>query len=1008
MGVTAVTDRHIRLTAALQIDGLETVFYLGNAEPSAGALTAIGGTDQAWARGLQSIGATAASLALKEGVPDSSSITCRVLIQAGNNARDLLRRSPSGASASSTLETTLPGEQNTGALTVQAVDPITAFPASGFIWIGQEALEYDAKNDGARTFNIPIGNRGKLGTKVQLHIADPERSRAPRIYADCCTWRRRSARVWVGQLDSSGDWIDAPVVEAEGFISGIPQRDQDGGIEVQIETLPSVLDGEFGGAQVETKLQAGWHLFDGTNANRFDAFTEIWTQGAAYDEQAQAALALGASPLTAPVGAIPQLFKSNDPEVMGLVLRNTPAAGIMPVNSAGTVTGANGVDDPTGTVGLIGGAVQAVNINDRVVNSRLEFVSAYTFGTPGSAQVVQWPAAIDGLTGELQNAVTAATPGPWAAVTIGADGTMTVSPQWDTPTPRPLLLRWLQPEASTCWGLCPGSELPALTEAGIDPGDWPAFDPRPRAERRRNPRPSPAQEPEVDLEAGDEQVYTLTVPDAWYQPPERYMLVADSVASGASSGDPKWFIAKHQRDGSEVRSAYRAIGEVAASSITATAPGFAVEIHPDDRQGPAVAALAGSEPPVIRPVAAWRDASTATIIRQALGSYTGTGAIGADDVQPYGLGVPTALIDSASFDALEVDALGPRSHLFDEAADSRDIISALCRSVGAVLTERLDQATGRRLLSLEPVGLPTPQQSVQTIGTGDWLTDGRPVVVTDADIVTRIDFGMQWGDPLQTISVADEDRGEFTVTVVDSDSEGEHGAPESEELRLYGIRADSDDPRVLQDVVLPIAQARFAAYGYPRNTIQGVVPYSIGVTLYPGAVVTISAAELDGYNGQPLASTPALVTSVERDAMAQRATVRAVYWAANAAGWAPALQVTSATGYSAGTPVPVTANHYQPSASPSGAAQVDVDAFAVGDAVRFVPRGDYASAVTANVTAIDRATPTITLDANVPASAGTIRPQDYTAVSSTLQGFAFCADSTDLQQSNGDAAKVYS
>lgn len=1005
MGVSAVTERHIDLTVALQIDGLESVFYSGQQEPSAAALAAIGGTGQAWSTGLQSVGATSASLSLREGVPESSSVAIRLLIQPGNAARDLLRRAPFGASVRSTLLTSLPGAQATGAFTIYAVDPIDGFPATGYLWIGQECIAYGSKDNVLRTFTGGSGDRGKLGTRIQRHLADAARSRAPRIYADCCTWMRRPARVWVGQLKPNGDWKDAPVVEAEGFISGIPQRDRDGGIEVQLDTLPSVLDLEFGGAQAETRLQEGWHLFDGVNGNKFDAFTQIWTQAAAFSEPAAANLAGGGSPLVTATGALSELFKPGDASVMGLILRKAPAAGVMPI--AAVAIGA-GPDDVAGTVGLTGGAVAAITAGDLVVNSRVEFVAEHTFGTAGTPAVVQWPDAIDGLQAELQAAVTATPPGPWAACTIAADGTMRIESQWEIPTPSPLLLRWLEPQASTCWGLCPGSELPALSEAGIDYGDWPAFDSRPRAERRRNPRPAPAQDAEVEIAGSEARTMSLTIPSAWYQPPERYILTEDSVASGASSGSPKWVIARHQRGGAEVRSAYRIISETAASTITGGAPGYALEVHADDRTGPAIASLSDSEPPLIRGVAAWRDAPTSTIIAQAVGSYTGTGALGAYDVQPYGLGVPTALMLASSFDALATDPLGPRSHLFDEAEDSKDIISALARSIGAVLTERLDQSDGRRKLSLEPVGLPVPQQSAASIADGDWLTDGRPVVITDDEVLTRIDFQMQWGDPLQRISVEDEDRGTYTVTVVDSDSEGEHGSPSSEELPLYGIRADDDDPRTLQDVLLPIAQARFAAYGYTRCVIQGDVSYSLGVLLYPGAVVTIAASTLDGYDGLPLASTAALVVSVERDVMAQRCTVRAVYWSANAAGWAPALQVTSATGYAAGVAIPVTSQFYAPDTSPTGAAQQDVDLFAVGDAVSFVPRGDFAGKVDATITAINTGTPSVTLDQNVPGAAGTIRPRAHSAVSSTLQGYAYMADETDLEMSGGDPAKVYS
>jgi len=1005
VSVQDVTARWIDLCAVLQIDGLDTVWYLGSTAPDLTPIAPARGTQTAKS-GLLSVGSTSASISLQEGVPDSSSVSLRMLIQPDNNARDLLRRAPFGPSARTTLEASLEGRQQLGIpLTIHAVDPIDAFPASGVIHIGQEAIAYTSKSNAARTFSCPSGGRGMLGTRIQRHIADPPRSKAPRIYGECATWKRRTARVWVGQVDSTGAWLNAPVVEAEGFISGIPQRDQQGAIEVELETLPSALDAEFGAAGVETKLQTGYHIFDGDNANRFDAFTEIWTVGAAFDAEEQVGKAAGANPLTLAVGAVPELFKSTDPEAMALLISAKPAAGIRAVGAA--LAGANGPDDPAGTISLTGGVPAAVVAGDRIKNARLEFVSSYEFGTPGSAAVVEWPAALDDLSAELQNAVTAATPGPWAAITIDAAGSMQAEPQWSVQTPSPLLLRWLQPSTSTCWGICPGSQLPALTEAGIEPGDWPAYDPRGRRARRDNPRPSPAQPPEVGLEAGDVAEYGLTIPDAWWQPPERYMHVADSIAAGASPASPVWILAKHQRDGAEVRSTWPVVGEVAASTITGGTPGFALEIREQDRAGVSVAQVSGDEPPVIRAAAAWRDESTSTIIRQALASLTGTGANGADDVQPYGLGVPSALIDSAAFDAMDIDPIGPRSHLFDEAEDSRDIISAFCRSIGAVLTERLNQDTGRRMLSLEPSGLPVPQQSVQTIANGDWLVTGRPVVVEDSDTLNRIAFELQWGDPLQRVSIEDEDRGTYTIGVTDTDSTSEQGGqPNSEDLPLYGIRADEDDPRLIQDLLLPLAQARFAAYGYPRKVVQGQAAYSVGVTLYPGAVVTIAADELDGYDGQPLASTTALVVSVERDVMAQACTVRAVYWPANTAGWAPALQVTSTTGYSAGVAIPVTANHYAPSASPSGAAQTDVDLFAVGDAVSFIPRGDYASKVDATVTAIGANT--ITLDQNVPASAGTIRPQVYASTSAVLQGYCHMADDVDLDFTNGDPAKVYS
>jgi hypothetical protein len=102
----------------------------------------------------------------------------------------------------------------------------------------------------------------------------------------------------------------------------------------------------------------------------------------------------------------------------------------------------------------------------------------------------------------------------------------------------------------------------------------------------------------------------------------------------------------------------------------------------------------------------------------------------------------------------------------------------------------------------------------------------------------------------------------------------------------------------------------------------------------------------------------------------------------------------------------VAANEYAPAIAPSGAAQVDVDLFRVGDAVSYVPRGDYASKVDTTISAIG--TNTVTVAHNVPVGEGTFRPRGYTLTTSLLQAYCHMADEATLAFSNGDASKVYS
>lgn len=998
--------RSIAPGAWLEIDGFPWLFYMGKSAPTAfGALNG-----RAFTPGLIDFSGTSAGLDLLTGLPLPGRLSVRVAPGRDGRAAGLLRLAPTGGGASSTLAVTLPG--TLAAASVVCNDSIAAFTSAGVLYIGQEAFAYVAKDNGTRTFTVPLGGRAALGSQYAKHVASAEQGWAPRVYQNCCTWQRRPARLWVYTRRTDGASVDQPICEIDGWISGPPQIQGDGTIEVQLESLSAVLDKTVGGAEdAETQLQHGWHAFDGEVGDRFDTITQVYREGAALTAPASAAVAAGAGAIPIAWGMLDQVFD------VGGGTTGPLSGSIIGANNEVIIPNAASTGNPwdgTGQINLDAAEpTNAIADGQIIRSSRAEVRQSVSVLTaPNTAEVVQWPGGGLDVLNATMGLDKSSAAGSFAPTFIDAAGTIAITPTVATGLFSPLLIRWLAPTQRTCWGVCIGGSLPALL-GGQVAHDWPAYNPAGRGQsNRQTPEGAPfAAEFSVEPNTGpvgapsEPAVWSIGgVASAWYQPGSVYMHAEGDIFGSPGPGRPTPILAVTQWRGDEVRVLRRVTSTRTAASITAGTPGTLAVIDPRDRGGLPLADLPGQPRTTLRAVPAFINAAPTDCMLQLLFSVSGNAVNGVYDRLPFGAGLRSAQVDTASFLAFGSGGLAVRSFLIEEGEALGDILSDLARSIGAVIVESLSQDTGRRRIALRPAGLPSAMDAVATIRTQDWLPNARPMSRLTSARINAIEFIASWQDGI-AFGAALSDASEFTVRVTDRDSAGEAGDVSSSTMRLLGLRLDTSSIEAQRAVVIPTAAANFAAFGYDRREVVGTVPYQVGALIDPGAVIILQGAEVLGYDGRPVPSAgiAGRVTSVDRTILGDTATITAQCWETNTTGWAPALRVTGAP---SATSVTVEPNFYAPAEAATGAAQTDASLFAVGNAVLCIPRGNYAAATARAITII--AGNTVTFDGAHGLAAGdSVRSQDYAAAGAGQRTYAYLADAATLLLNATDPAQRY-
>lgn len=979
----------------LEIDGIPWTWHQGNVAPSAVSSPRLARA------GLQSASATQAALDLVEGLARPATMTVTLARLRDNDADELLRMAPRGAARFLTLAQSVE-QGNTGPYSVVVNEDVTAWPATGVLWIGQEALAYASKDNATKTFTVNGAGRGYYGSQVQEHKADADEGWAPRVYSDCVTWQRRRARVWVEQRRADGTLDADPVCEIDGWLKASPVVVDRTTIEIQLESSAAALDFKIGGEELTTGLQQGQHAFDGETAHRINTILQVWPEGNAFSDRVRAASAAGTATINDTAWEPHQdVFDASlNDQRAGLVV--TVAGDVYKPATAGTYIG-SGING-SGDLVIAGTLANALSTGDAIANQGHSLNYDVTcLTTVGTAEVIGWPGAavatwLDGLrSGTTKGASALYADCEYLA---GPEGSLFPAlrffPNFDAITPGPLLIATREPDEETCTAFCIGDEMPYRSAGAMVAPGWV------RAPMEIQNRPGENAQP-VGLALRNGQ-RGRAWPDAFHDVDEKWIHVDQDVFGAASSANPIQVEATFIYGGEERTQVFDIVSKAAASTVTATASGTLLERAPYQRGfGLPLADWPGQPRTSLRQVVSWDGVSPTTIMLELLLSGQGNGFNDpVYDRLPYGCNLSVDQVNKASFERFPVPPrlASTRSFTLRDGVDVKPLLTSLLKSIGGALTTLLDQASGRRKLTLVQAGHPIRLDSVKTIadrGLASWLQRERPTGEVDETLVNvvRAQVNYAEGEP------------QLVVTVKDRDSRQEFNRAAVEELDLLGVRLNASDPQAQRAALQPMAAERFGLFGAPRPVFSGGISYSDALLVDPGATVVFSATEAHDYDGTAgLSGVVGRVVSVERNPLTQSARLAVVYFGTNTSGWAPAMRATAAP---SSTQLTVDANAYSEATSPvTGAAQTDAGFFAVGDAVEVVPTGDWPNRVTTTITAI--AGNTITLAAAHGLSGpdwGTIRPQAYDSVTATLQGYVFLADDSETLGAGGDPARVF-
>jgi hypothetical protein len=411
------------------------------------------------------------------------------------------------------------------------------------------------------------------------------------------------------------------------------------------------------------------------------------------------------------------------------------------------------------------------------------------------------------------------------------------------------------------------------------------------------------------------------IASAYWQTGERWILVEDDVfPSTPAVVSVRWT----EPNGVSFSRALRIIDKKAATDIAAGCPGYALEVDENWRYRlPSFGSWKGADA-VLAPRVAWLRASPTTALRDLLTGGTPGSTL------PDGAGIDIGNLDVDSFSRFPFPAgpLGEWTHEVVGETSLSDLVASLLAQIDAALTERLDPETGIRRLTLVPVGVPSASMAEDAIGDGDWTVDDVVGTWDEKLVNTRtylLRRGLSGGYGLPEPPA-------LAIIFRDVASISQYGEQAGGELELVGVDPPTPDPDAIRAACQPLFASETAAMGDVRLLVRGSISAQQALRLYPGAVVTVSCADVLGHDASPLNGAVGRVSRVERDHDASTCAVEVVVYAYHAAGIAPAMRITAVPGANS---VTVANNYYAPAVNPlTGAAQVDADFFEVGDQTR--------------------------------------------------------------------------
>jgi hypothetical protein len=897
----------------------------------------------------------------------------------------LRRIGPRGATSRTTLGATLISE--TGPSVITCTSDISAW--TGLIHCGLEALHVTGAGTGS-ALDLDVA-RGVAYTRIARHVWQPSRGYQPAVTREVTAWRGRVCIVQAAPV-ANGVRVGSYAEVWRGVLDREPSLAADGlTLELRIAPLSALLRQRLSSGATSTTLVRGWHYIVPGQGSRV-THDQIFEVGEAY--QSQYVVVAG----TAEVDA--KCYRAHE-RLTDITLDSDHPRGGQLICDTGGASTTHAV-----TARAIIGAAPSSNRLTADPVAPAPFGTTFGFLTSpyleepctldlvdptGTGELVRWPErALQVIAGTYAAAVTwndarhdcdrwriATTQGRlgrWARVELSQDGSGWL---WRAglivggAAFSPLSLRW-QPGQQVCVGVdfrAPNDDSKLVDIEG-------------QSFASRRERVSE----DVDLRA------LARIPCrgpalAWYQGSETRLLVADDVYSGAGQQQTLRLSGGDENNGTGNGID---VGVTASSAVndpdTGDLVGYLLTVAHVDNPNRYI--IDRNTPITVTPQARSQGVDPGILLLRLLQSGGGGQVHGAYDVLPYGAGLDDDDMLEDSFSALPMpEPLRGVSADVSGSSTVADVMGGVLTLIGAAVVQRW--ADGRQRLVCTPIGPAPSADAVMVITDADILADGQCVSTVDGRVVRSY--------RIESDHDAAGEPGRVT-TYVDSDAVDATGGDAGEQLKLdlRHIRLDGGgaDAAVL---LLPVIQHLRRRAGVPRVRYQvavsadhvGALEVGVGDTV---TLTCSSAVGIDGTLG--LTSEPCRVLGVERDWLGNRVQLTLGAAGLRPSGWAPSLRVASV---SSPTVVVVSANQYTSAVCPrTGEAQTDIGRtslayFAVGDKVRCIPAGAWASGGEVTITVI--AGNTVTFGAAHGLAAGDdIDHADYDDASAAARVYAYLSD----------------
>lgn len=1036
----------------LAIDGIPVRYWSGWTPPSG----TIAVPDTAAAifyaerTAITRIGETSASYDLAGGVAEHSPMTVEIACVDADDPWDALNVFGRCGAKSATFATqvveTIPS--SAAGLTFDIEDDATGLTFPCLVYVGDETMKATAAAAAPNTITV---TRAAGGTLPQRHVYDPDLGDAPLLTSEPVSFRGRTATVYCFDAPGVGQDLDTtptPIEIFRGFLAAEAVVDDESlQVTLTLQPLTARLDTPIGVVgEIETGLLHGWHYFSDGRAQTL-AHVQLISP---YDQQPR--YQVGANPIAAGAGFY--ALRAGDANLHSSSF-HTPT-GVSPALPHGHPRS-----------GRVYDLVNRVPMSVTGYSGGTGFTVDTAFPTEGVDET-QWlydcPVAELHLVDVVQSG--GATLAPWPGVAIEAinsqagwmPGQGNLSPAWHGDDGQwvdvQLVLHAGHPHLAcqsnvardigvAVWGH-PRALGPGLRDQGGVPlamiraarwwgarraapaDDW-AYDvraPSPGAHlwyglSFSNPvngavenHVRVTQVPTVDRDRGRAEVPIVGAALGWYQNLERYITVRDDIAIGT--------------DGTRIRIEYTDIytGERRAYTTTVTAStavtdadgntvGYRLTIGQNGREwdvpsfgdwigipGPD-GDLVSVEPVRITPVVEFTAEDTpGEIVLKLLTSVAGTGANGPYDVLPWGCGIDEADIDTASILGFPYPPqLSAWTFRFPNGSNAAKVLDPMLKLFGAVLAMRTSEGGACRL-TMFPLAMETAAEVRGTLDSSAWV-EGFQAWGTDDQVRNVFRFKFNYGDDLKPKDEI-ELRNQRSIRA----NSGERGEGTFE---LRGLRTVTRNRFEYESLFRDVWARWSALLGDARRTWRGRLHSGAALRASLGACYRVTSPWLKAYAvGLGVTGAIGRVRRLKIDWWGEGAEVELVHYGINGAGWNAALNVTAVP---AATTLTVSGNAYSDLEDPNtGAAQEDLDGFAVGDVVLAVPKGNEDASTQVTITRLNKATNQIGVTPAhgiVAGVLGYVIPSTYDVASALHQALGYLADANSTLGADADPAKDF-